>query len=586
MASKPDGDKESSKELLLGKRALELGLVTPAQLSEALAERSRRASEGGVIPSLASVLVEKGYVRKEQIEALAGKPEGASAGGEGTPFGKFLLCRELARGGMGVVHEALDTSLGRRVALKMLAPDPRLSAEEASQDEQRFLREARTAANIPKHPHVVGVYEVGVIEGKRYISMEFVEGREMSAWRKQARPSIPTQVRLLRDAALAVHHAHQHGVVHRDLKPQNVLVDAKGEPHITDFGLAWSLQHSSGTRLTAANVAVGTPVYMSPEQARGKRPVDRRTDVYSMGVMLYEILAGKPPFQGDNPIEVITRKVTDEVPRPSSVRRLVIRPGLDRAIEGICMKALAKEPEERYQTALAFAEDLTRWLEGQKVKAAPRTRRGLVLGLTGAVAAALALVLALALFRPHPPAPPTPGPAPVPAPPKDPVPTPPKDPTPAPPVQTPFSPVKIEGERIKVISRSAGRVLTQTKSRDWVGTWSGNAHLFWTGARPGDRLKLAVPSEDAGRRTLILAAAKSTDYGIFKVSFNGKVVEEELDLYSPKIAHSGELKYEGVEVRSGINELEFEIVGTNPAAKPWNPNSPLYQFGLDYAELR
>ncbi len=577
MGQNPGAD-ESSRELLLGKRALETGLVTPQQLSDALAERSRRASSSGAIPSLASVLVEKGFVRQDQLDALSGKPEAETVPGEGTPFGKYLLRREVARGGMGIVYDAEDSSLGRRVALKTLVTSPQLSPEEAAQDEQRFLREARLAANIPKHPHIVGIYEVGIIDGRRYISMEFVEGREMSDWRKQARAGIPTQVRILRDAALAVHHAHEHGVVHRDLKPQNVLVDARGEPHITDFGLAWSLQKGSGTKLTAANITVGTPVYMSPEQARGRKPIDRRTDVYSLGVMLYEILAGKPPFQGDTPVEVMTRKVTDEVPRPSSVRRLVIRPGLDRTIEGICMKALAREIDERYPTARAFAEDLTKWLEGQKVKVAPRRRWGLILGLGGAAAAATALAVFIGLGGLRPSAVTTPPP-----PPTDPVPPPPKDPVPPPP---PLQPVKLEAEALQVISKTRGTNRIQRKSDSWKGSWSGEGHFFWTGGRPGDRLKLAVPSKEAGRGTLVLALSRSTDYGIFKISFNGKVVAEEVDLYGPDIIHGGERTYEDVEVRAGVNELEIEITGTNPAARPWRPGMPLYQFGLDYVALR
>jgi serine/threonine protein kinase len=566
---------DSSRELLVGKRALEAGLVNPGQLGEALAERARRTTEGGEAPSLASILVEKGFVRKEQMTALAGEEAGPP---EGTPFGKYRLRKEVARGGMGIVHDAVDTSLGRRVAIKTLVVNPHLAPEEVQQDEQRFLREAKLAANLPKHPHIVGIYEVGIIDGRRYLSMEFVEGREMSEWRKQARPGIPTQVRVLRDAALAAHHAHENGVIHRDLKPQNILVDEKGEPHLTDFGLAWSMRPGSGSRLTAPDITLGTPVYMSPEQARGKKPIDRRADVYSLGIMLYEILAGKPPFQGETPIEVMTKKVTDEVPRPSSVRRLVIRPGLDRTIEGICMKALAREPDERYPTALAFAGDLTKWMEGQKVKVAPPAGRKWILLGAAAGAVLLASVAAWAVFRERPPAV-----KPVPPPPKkDPVPVPPKDPAPPPPS---FQPVKLEGEALKVLSRSRGGNRTQ-KSDTWKGTWSGDAHLLWTGGRPGDRLNLAVPSKEAGRRTLVLAMSRSTDYGIFKISFNGKVVAEEVDLYGPDILHGGERTYEDVEVRAGVNELEIEITGTNPAAKPWRPGTPLYQFGLDYVALR
>jgi len=508
---------------------------------------------------------------------LEGPPPGELPAGEGTPFGKYLLRREVARGGMGVVYDAIDTTLGRRVALKMLVTDPRLGPEEAAQDEQRFLREAKLAANIPKHPHIVGVYEAGVLEGKRYLAMEFVEGLELSEWRRRGRVSIPTQVRVLRDAALAVHHAHEHGVLHRDLKPQNILIDRDGKPHITDFGLARSLQAGSAARLTAPNIALGTPVYMSPEQAQGKRSVDRRGDVYSLGVMLYEILAGKPPFQGDNPLEVMTKKVTGEVPRPSSVRRLAVRPGLDRTIEAICLKALSREPEGRYPTARDFAEDLTRWLEGQKVQAVPAGRKRLLVGLAAGAGLLVLGALVWIALRPRPPEPAPVPPAPVPAP---------SAPAPPTPPAPPRVPVRVEAEDARVLLCTGGRTARQRAGSSWKGTWSAGGQLFWTAGKPGDRLRLAVPAGEVGRGTLAVALATAKDYGIFRISFNGRVLETALDLYSPKVVHLGEKVYEGVEIRAGENEIEFEILGSNPKARPDSASSTLHQLGIDYVELR
>jgi len=293
-------------------------------------------------------------------------------------FGKYRLLRELGRGGMGIVYEALDTALGRRVALKTMIPGTPLTPDEALQDEARFLREGHLTANLPKHPHIVGIYEAGVVGGKRYLAMELVEGVSMSDWAAKSGPSLRQQVAVLRGASLAVHHAHAHGVVHRDLKPPNILVDGRNEPHVTDFGLAKMLGPKTNVSLTKSNVIVGTPAYISPEQAQGLRTVDHRTDVYALGVMLYEVLTGRPPFEGETAIEILMKAVKNPVPAPSTR----IKQGVDLAALGaldtICLKALAKNPNERYPDAKALGADLTRWLKGEEVKVAlPKTRRTL-----------------------------------------------------------------------------------------------------------------------------------------------------------------------------------------------------------------
>src|SRR6185436_7795285 len=168
----------------------------------------------------------------------------------GRILGKYTIVREIGRGGMGVVYEALDTTLNRRVALKMLVLQHRADPNAARIDEERFLREAKLTAQLPPHPHVVGVYEAGILDGNRYIAMELIQGVSLLDWWKDKSIRLRQQVAVLRDTALGVHHAHQHGVIHRDLKPENILVDPAGQPHITDFGLARELEQRPKDALT------------------------------------------------------------------------------------------------------------------------------------------------------------------------------------------------------------------------------------------------------------------------------------------------------------------------------------------------
>jgi predicted Ser/Thr protein kinase len=317
----------------------------------------------------------------------------------GRILGKYTIVREVGHGGMGVVYEALDTTLSRRVALKMLVLQPNA----ASMDEERFLREAKLSAQLPSHPHVVGIYEAGVLDGSRYIAMEFIDGVPMLEWWKDKSIRLRQQVSVLRDTALGAHHAHEHGVIHRDLKPENILIDSAGQPHITDFGLARELRQSPKDALTGKGMVVGSPHYMSPEAVRGLR-VDRRADVYSLGVILYEAFTGRRPFEGGTPEEIMLKALKAEAPSPSSVMRSQINPVLHRSLEHVCLKAIAKDPKERYATAKAMAEDLTRWLGGEEVGAdVPqlRRRRKFVFSLVGAAAAAVVAALGFALIS-HP----------------------------------------------------------------------------------------------------------------------------------------------------------------------------------------
>jgi len=334
---------EEDITLKLGQRALEHGLITAEQLYEALEEQTRTAADGKPPRTLPEILLEKGYLKEHQLGALvrepAKPPTGKVTRTMPSPFGKYAFIRELGRGGMGVVYEAEDRDLGRRVALKMLLLSPNADAVESQPEEDRFLREAKLTAKLPKHPNIVSIYEAGILDGKRYLAMELIEGQSFSKWRKNGAPTLRQQIEVLRDVARAIHHAHGQGVVHRDLKPDNILLDAQLRPHVTDFGLAKSVGQDVSLSLTATGMVIGTPAYMSPEQALGLKSADHRTDLYAMGVMLYEVLTGKQPFTGDSALEILLKASKDPLPTPSSVHQTV-----DKTLERICIKCLSKKP--------------------------------------------------------------------------------------------------------------------------------------------------------------------------------------------------------------------------------------------------
>ncbi|HEX7897517.1 MAG TPA: serine/threonine-protein kinase, partial [Planctomycetota bacterium] len=288
--------------------------------------------------------------------------------------GKYALVKEVGRGGMGVVYEATDTQVQRKVALKLMLPHPGLLPEQAEQERQRFAREAQMAAKL-KHPGIVTLYEAGEVQGRRYLAMEFIEGMPFSSWCQQKGLGLRAKIAVLRDVALAVHHAHEQGVLHRDLKPQNILVTAKNRPVVMDFGLAKAMSADTNLSLTSDGMVVGTPSYMSPEQAKGAKNVDGRTDVYALGVTLYELLAGRKPFEGETAIEILMKASKERAAPPSSARIMAADPAIDRAIEGICLKALERDPKDRYASGRAFATDLTRWLDGEAVHITTVTRR-------------------------------------------------------------------------------------------------------------------------------------------------------------------------------------------------------------------
>lgn len=274
-------------------------------------------------------------------------------------FGDYEIIEEIARGGMGVVYKACQVSLNRLVAVKMI-----LSGQLASpEDVRRFRAEAEAAAHL-RHPNIVAIHEVGERGGQHFFSMEYVAGRSLAQMVREHPLSPEQAARYVKTVAEAIHYAHGQGILHRDLKPSNVLIDEADQPRITDFGLAKRLGSDSG--LTLSGVVVGTPSYMSPEQALGSGSLGAAADIYSLGAMLYDLVSGRPPFRADSPLETL-RQVRDC--EPASPR--VLNPKVPRDLETICLKCLAKEAPGRYASAAEVAKELQRFLEGEPIRARP-----------------------------------------------------------------------------------------------------------------------------------------------------------------------------------------------------------------------
>jgi serine/threonine-protein kinase len=302
-------------------------------------------------------------------------------------LGRFQLRELLGSGSFGAVYKAHDAELDRLVAVKV----PRAGCFATPEEEARFLREARSAGRLT-HPGIVPVHEIAYQDGLPFLVSDYIDGRTLAALLAERRPGFREAAELVAQIADALDYAHRQKIVHRDVTPRNILIDAGGRPHVTDFGLA--RRDEGSVVVTREGQILGTPAYMSPEQAAGEQGrIDGRSDVYSLGVILYELLTGELPFRGT--LTTLLRQVLEEEPRPP--RKLNDR--IPRDLETVGLKAMAKTPARRYQSAADLAADLRRWLKGEPVRARPvgslerlgrwcRRNPG-VAGLTAAVAAAL-----------------------------------------------------------------------------------------------------------------------------------------------------------------------------------------------------
>jgi TolB-like protein/predicted Ser/Thr protein kinase/Tfp pilus assembly protein PilF len=318
-------------------------------------------------------------------------------------FGDYNLLEEVGRGGQGVVYRARQNSLNRTVALKIIA----LGHWATDAHLKRFRREAEAAASLD-HSGIVPIYEVGERDGSCYFSMKFVEGGQLDEVSNREPMPIRRVVELIAKIARTVHYAHEHGILHRDIKPGNILLDLKGEPHLTDFGLARLVESES--TVTRTMEVLGTPSYMAPEQAVGNNiAISSLTDVYGLGAVLYQLLTGHPPFAGGTTYETIKLLLDTEPRQPR-----LWNPKIDRDLSTICLKCLEKDPKHRYCSALALAEDLERWLQHEPILARhagifTRSKKWVQRNPASALLAASLVALATAAgwiiskgdFRPH-----------------------------------------------------------------------------------------------------------------------------------------------------------------------------------------
>ena len=315
-------------------------------------------------------------------------------------LGDYELLEEVGRGAQGAVFRARQKSLNRTVALKVIS----LGQWASKAHLKRFRREAEAAASLD-HPSIVPIYEVRERHGSCYYSMRFIEGGQLDEVVGREPMAARRAVELIAKLARAVHYAHEHGILHRDIKPGNILLDAKGEPHLADFGLAKLLETES--TVTRTKEVLGTPSYMAPEQAVGETgKLTSATDVYGLGAVLYQLLTAHPPFAGGTTYET-TRLLLDTEPRPPRL----LNAKIDRDPSTICLKCLEKDPQRRYSSALALAEDLERWLKHEPIRAKRSgfftharkwVRRNPSTTALGTLLIALAIGLSLALWNRKP----------------------------------------------------------------------------------------------------------------------------------------------------------------------------------------
>src|SRR5205809_7369151 len=306
-----------------------------------------------------------------------------------THFGDYELQEEIGRGGQGVVYRARQKSLNRTLALKITL----LCHWATARHLKRFRLEAEAAASL-NHPSIVPIHEIGERDGCCYFSMNLIEGGQLDQVVRREAISIRRAAQLIAKLARTVHYAHEHGILHRDIKPGNVLLDAEGEPHLTDFGLARLVETES--TVTRTTEVLGTPSYMAPEQASGDNvALTSATDIYGLGAVLYHLLTGRPPFAGPTTYETIRLVLQTDPQEPR-----LLNPKIDRDLSTICLKCLEKDPQRRYASALTLAGDLERWLRREPIGARRTgifTRGTKWLQRNPAMAALITLSVALAI---------------------------------------------------------------------------------------------------------------------------------------------------------------------------------------------
>src|SRR5881409_1606008 len=260
---------------------------------------------------------------------------------------RYTIERELGAGGMATVYLAQDQRHDRHVALKVLRPE--LAAVIGA---DRFLKEIKVTANL-QHPHILGLIDSGEVDGLLYYVMPFVEGESLrDRLTRETQLPVDDAVRITREVASALDYAHRHHVIHRDIKPENILLH-EGQALVADFGIALAVSAAGATRMTESGMSLGTPHYMSPEQAMGEREITARSDVYALGAVLYEMLVGEPPFTGPT-AQAIVAKVVTETPRPLIAQRHTVPPHIEAAV----LMALEKLPADRFASTAAFADAL------------------------------------------------------------------------------------------------------------------------------------------------------------------------------------------------------------------------------------
>ena len=398
---------------LLGQIALDLGFVNADQVNQALEEQTL-LSRSGSPAMLGQILLRKGWLQTGQFleilkiqratiircpgcdtvyrfeetdrgakfacrrcgtvvlipvadaapaPSIAQQAGAAKRPGEtGAQFGRYAVLEELGRGGMGIVYKALHRDLNMVFALKILRETEVASAEVLD----RFRREAQAEARL-RHPNIVTIHDAGQEAGVHYIAMDYIEGDPLTAHLIRGF-KVRDMISRLEKVVRAVQHAHEQGIIHRDLKPANIMIDLRGDPHIMDFGLAKFVDDHKRAMLTRSGSFLGTPYYMAPEQIRGEtRLVGPRSDIYSLGIILYEILCGRTPHVAQNSVEIF-HKILNEEPPPPRIFNARVHPDL----QTICMKAIEKDPGLRYASAGEFADDLRRYLDGEPIMARVR----------------------------------------------------------------------------------------------------------------------------------------------------------------------------------------------------------------------